>query len=309
MGLQFKTISGGKYRFIVKSDLRNRVRNAGRENIVFVEGYADEVILEILYVNDLDKLCFIDISLGSDITGGCEEVKRHLTDCIQNLPNEKRFYGVIDRDLKTDQEVIDTSAQPRYDGRLFIFFERYTLENYFIELDILSEFLKRQSINFKKLRSFLKQDEFKKEFVEKIFQPSLEHLRCMAISNLTIRFFDKGQKFLAEKTPCDKVSSQIEDRLKKDNLTEHAIQEQFSKQEIESKLEEYKKEVNSVSEIHKFASAKKYFAYLFNKKVYEVTGVNIQLNNHKSELADILLKNAFPQEDFRDLLSLILQRQ
>jgi hypothetical protein len=38
MGLQFKTISGGKYRFIVKSDLRNRVKNAGRENIVFDDG-------------------------------------------------------------------------------------------------------------------------------------------------------------------------------------------------------------------------------------------------------------------------------
>ncbi|RKZ45576.1 MAG: hypothetical protein DRR16_28185 [Candidatus Parabeggiatoa sp. nov. 3] len=113
MSLQFnKSLSGGQYRFILKPGLSNRIRKAGRKKIVFVEGYDDEVIFEILYANHSDKVHFIDVSLGGEDTGGCEEVKQHLIACIQNIPNKKCFYGVIDRDLKTDQEVKAERGNP-----------------------------------------------------------------------------------------------------------------------------------------------------------------------------------------------------
>jgi len=53
---------------------------------------------------------------------------------------------------------------------------------------------------------------------------------------------------------------------------------------------------------HKFASAKEYFSYQFNRHLKR-KNVDIQLNNHKSELAK-LLKEYLP-DDFRHLLNFV----
>jgi hypothetical protein len=306
MNLQFNTtISDAKFSFITEVALRNAIVKAGRKNIVFVEGYDDKVIFEILYAEYLDKLSFIEVSLEEakrlnphqnlHVVLGWNGVKQCLTACIKNLPTEKRFYGVIDRDLKTDQQVKAEKEKPCYEGRLFIFWERYTLENYFIEINILQEFLKGQSIKHKKLIPIINErDKFEKE----IFQPVLVCLKYLAVANLTLHFFDNTQCFLEDNAPCDKavIIRKLIDKLK---VIEQGV--------VKSQFQYYEQNVNSVSEVHKFASAKKYFAYHFNKKLKENTDVNIQLNNHKSELARILKNQVLPK-DFRDLLSLILQQ-
>ncbi|MEN8216521.1 MAG: hypothetical protein ABFS56_09115 [Pseudomonadota bacterium] len=299
MNLQFNNIANDdRYSFLPK-DLRkifrNAVENAGRRNIVFVEGYDDEVIYTILYEDNLKELCFIDIGF-TDVqedtgTGNCEKVKKYLKDFVQHLPKEKRFSGVIDRDLKTDQEVEDEKNKPCYDGRLFIFFERYTLENYFVEPDILYEFLRGQSINKKKLIPILKQD--KEHFETEVIKPILTCLTDIAAANLTIRHFDSSEKFLEDSIYCEYVENRLVHKLNKNP----------EKEKILSKFSEFKKEL--INEPLKFASAKGYFATQFNRELKKQTKVNIQLNNHKSELARILKERGIPK-DFRDLLSLIL---
>jgi len=296
MSLQFNTIaSDDEYYFIQEIALRDAVMEAGRKNIVFVEGYDDKVIFEILYAENLDKLNFIDVSLeeaatNQNTTGGCEQVKQHLSNFVQNLPTEKRFYGVIDRDLKTDTEVQEEKAKACYDGKLFIFWERYTLENYFIEPDILYTFLKGQSINHKKLIPLLNDRE---KFKTEIFQPILPCLTDIAAANLTISFFDNSQSFLENTVSCQKIENRLVQKMN-----------QLEETQILSKFRLFKNSLIEKNETQKFASAKTYFAYQFNLKLKKQTKTNIQLNNHKSELARILKDGILPK-DFRDLLSFL----
>jgi len=307
MSIPFHNLANDeKYEFIhedLREAFKKSVEKAGRKNIVFVEGYDDKVIYGILYEKYLEEeLGFIDISFeaekvaNSDLqaTGGCEKVKQFLQAFVKHLPKAKRFYGVIDRDLKTDQEVKEESEKPCYDGRLFIFFDRYTLENYFVEPDILFKFLNGQSIKHKKLIPILKsgQENFEKEVID----PILTCLIDIAAANLTIRFFDSSKKFLEETISCEegKIENRVVQQLK-----------QFQKENVSSKFSTFKKELIEKNEPLKFASAKGYFFGQFNRKLEEKTTVNIQLNNHKSELAHILKERELPK-DFRDLLSLIL---
>jgi hypothetical protein len=220
MSLEFNnTISDDKYNFIgqdLRQVFKKAVEKAGRKKIVFVEGYDDEVIYSILYEDKLNKLSFIDTSfttekLNSNLkaTGGCEQVKQHLRDFVKHFSKDKRFYGVIDRDLKTDQEVKEEKEQACYDGRLFIFFEAYTLENYFIDSEILSEFLRGQSINHKKLIPFIYKE--KEHLEQEIIKPILSCLTSIAAANLTIRAFDPSQSFIEETIYCEE--GEIENRI------------------------------------------------------------------------------------------------
>ncbi len=307
MNISFHALANDeKYEFIhedVREAFLKAVEKAGRKNIVFVEGYDDKVIYGILYQKYLEEeLCFIDISFeaeklaNSDLkaTGGCEKVKNCLQAFVKHLPT-KRFYGVIDRDLKTDEEVKTEREKPCYDGRLFIFFERYTLENYFVEPDILFEFLNGQSINHKKLILLLNKG--KENFEKEILAPILTCLIDIAAANLTIRFFDSTKNFLEETVSCEKGEIGIENRVVQ-NL------KPFQKEEVSSQFSKFKTKLIEKNEPLKFASAKRYFSCQFNWKLKKQTTVNIQLNNHKSELAHLLKKRSLPK-DFRDLLSLI----
>ena len=302
MSLQFdKTISGDKYSFIIESGLRNRIRKANRKNnIVFVEGYDDEVIYNIVYEKEeLCNILFIDVSLANKKTGGCEEVKRLLTGCVQKLPNQKCFYGVIDRDLKTDQEVKEETLKPEYDGRLFIFFERYTLENYFIETRILYNFLKGQSIHYTKLKDYL--DKGEEIFEIELINPILTDLASIAAANLTIRFFDFSEKFLEDTVSCKEgtIETRVVQRLNQTSISE---------EEILSKFSDFKQKRIEKKDTQKFASAKTYFSCQFNRRLKKQAKVNIQLNNQKYELASILKENGL-SKDFQDLVSLISQCQ
>lgn len=308
MSLQFSThdtIHGGKYNFIDNVVLRDLIREAGRKkSIIFVEGYDDEVIYGILYEEYLEKLCFIDISFEAEkavdselkFTGGCEQVKQHLRDFVQHLSTERRFYGVIDRDLKTDEEVQAEREKPCYDGKLFIFFERYTLENYFVDPNILFDFLKGQSIKHKQLIPLIKNG--KENLTKEVIAPILTCLIDIAAANLTIRFFDSSKKFLEDTVSCEEgeIRNRIVQQIK-----------QFQKEDdISSKFSVFQKGLIKQNKPLKFASAKGYFFYQFYLKLKELTDNKVRIakvDNYKSELARIL-KRELPHE-FYDLLNLI----
>ncbi len=299
MNMQFNTINDQKYSFISNSDLRNDIIKAGRKKIVFVEGWDDKVIFEILYKEYNDKIRFIDSSLQSSHTqsrGGCEEVKSLLMSCVSKLPNDKRFYGVIDRDLKLDVEIEIEKLKPCYDHRLFIFIERYTLENYFIEINILSDFLHGKSINFsKKLASKVNDREQLKTLVKNIIDEILECLIKIGAANLTIKYFKPSSSFLEESISCN----EIEKRLTENRLN------QFPQDEVKSKFQEYESFIRVNNGVQKFASAKTYFSYQFNQYLQKsMNGLNLRIDEYKDDLARIL-KQSELSLDFQRLLNVL----
>lgn len=288
MNSGFQTISDAGYHFISDVNVRDAILKAGRKKIAFVEGRDDRVIFRIIYEKYLIDLAFIDISTQTQNgqAGGCDKVKSFLKQCIENLPTDKRFFGIIDRDLNTDADIETEKSLPCYDNRLFIFTERYTLENYFIDIDILSKFIEGQSINHNKLIPLI-QDEVKlTEIVSKI-------ILCMAIiaaANLTIRHFDSTKSFVENTIDCteDEIKKRISDRL-----NQHQQGETITASQISEQFASYKKVVNDDG--LKFASAKDYFAAQFNRRLKNSYNTDLNLNNYKSELARIL-KGKLPAE-------------
>lgn len=276
MNSSFSTISDAKYHFISDVTIRNSILKAGRKKIAFVEGYDDKVIFDILYEEKLLHLAFIDVSNQKDVSGGCEKVKYFLQQCVANLPTDKRFFGIIDRDLNTDADIEIEKNLPDYNNRLFIFTERYTLENYFVDIDVLTEFLRGQSINHKGLITLINN-------VEKLTQIVSEIILCLAniaAANFTIQYFDNTKNYIEYSISC--VEEKIEQGIS------HRISGK-SESLVSTKFNEFKKLVNG--EGLKFASAKDYFAPQFRVHLHKLCNVNnIQINNHKSELARILKK-------------------
>ncbi|CAN2047564.1 DUF4435 domain-containing protein [Candidatus Magnetomoraceae bacterium gMMP-1] len=305
MSSRFNKIDDTKFDFIeveLRNEMRKLILKAGRRKIVFVEGYDDKIIFEIVYEGNLERLHFIDTSMEEakrkssscqTITGGCETVKNLLKKFVKHLPNEKRFYGVIDRDLKLDEDIQSEMSLSCYNGRLFIFFERYTLENYFIEIDILCKFLHDQSMHNKKLISLVSDCNFRNNIINIVDEIS-ECLTKIGAANLTIRTFDDEKSFLEKTIACE----EIETRLLKDRLKD------FPENDIKYQFNHFKFFIRKNNYTQKFASGKTYFSYQFNQHLKR-KNVNIQLNNHKSELAKIM-KEYMP-DDFKKLLNFILK--
>ncbi len=302
MSPMFHAISDARFDFIeveLRNELRTLIMKAGRKKVVFVEGYDDKIIFDIVYKGCLGRLHFIDTSMeqakrgGSceTITGGCETVKNLLKKFVSHLPNEKHFYGVIDRDLNLDEEIESEKSLPCYDGRLFIFFERYTLENYFIETDILCDFLHDKSMDIKRLIPLLSDEgEFSKYIAGTVDEIS-DCLTRIGAANLTIRSFDDEKKFLERTINCAEIEERLLNRL--NDFPENDVICQFNC------FETFIRQNNGTQ---KFASGKEYFSYQFNQHL-KSKRVDIQLNNHKSELAKILKE--YLSDDFRHLLSFI----
>lgn len=300
MAISFETtISDRKFDFIEETALRNEIIKSGRKRIVFVEGYDDKIIFEIVFSEYKDALSFIDVSLEiakrtTDITisaiGGCETVKTLLSKCVSSISQEKRFYGIIDRDLKQDDEIESEILNPCYDAKLFVFKERYTIENYFITSDILYEFIKGRSIKHKDLIPLLELGQ--NNFEIKILTPIEVLLIDIGAGNLTIRFFDLTKGFLEPSIKADEIENRVTQRLSDVDTKENIIQ----------KLEEFKSFINESEEnTHKFASGKLYASYNFNLKIQEACEVNLQITQYKAELARILKEKGLPN-DFNELL-------
>jgi len=315
-----QVIGEAKYHFLSEENgfraaLRSAILKAGRKKVIFVEGYGDKMVFERLYEEHSSELCFIDVSLEKAKInnpkvkvkvidecdkgpGACDKVKSLLSCFIKFLPQEKRFYGVIDRDLKTDQEVEADRNKVCYDGRLFIFFERYTLENYFISLDALKAFIHGQSDQHKKLIQLV-DDDVK---LEEIMADIISCLAKIAAANLTIRFFDKSAKFLVEDTiNCsDEIEKRVHHRLKGkcEDYVEAFVNAKFQLMK-EFIMQSYP------DNVQKFASAKEYFATQFNKRLKADYKVNLQINNHKPELVSFLKAHPPWPNDFNELLKFL----
>ncbi|MDM8550783.1 hypothetical protein QUF72_11920 [Desulfobacterales bacterium HSG2] len=193
-----------------------------------------------------------------------------------------------------DEDVEFEKSQPCYDGRLFIFFERYTLENYFIETDILCDFLRRKSVDIKNLIPLLSdKDKFRKDIADIIDEIS-ECLTKIGAANLTIRAFDNSESFLEDSIRCD----EIEQRRLSNRLN------CFPPDDVKCQFDCFEAFIRQTDATQKFASGKKYFSYQFNQQMAR-KGVEIQLNNHKSGLADSLQRYGLPG-DFRTLLNFLL---
>lgn len=300
---QYQTINDSKYNFINEVALRNTIVKAGRRHVVFVEGYDDKVIFNILYEDEemLEKVSFIDISLEKERRkydhkvkhkGGCEGVKFILKHCVAKLPDEKRFYGVIDRDLNFDDEIELERNKTCYDGRLFIFFQRYTLENYFIDINVLEKFIEGQTINNRNLLEL--------EGIEDIYNSVMSCMADIAAANLTIKEFNlqstEKASFLATSVDCSKVNEQLCQRLPS-----------YEKGNVINKFNNYKIFVSESNEnIHKFTSAKTYFSHQFAKLISErCGGKKINLQENKDSLARILRDLGLPEE-FEQLKEFVL---
>ncbi len=251
-------INGGKL-LSIEQRVRDAIDEAGKKTIVFVEGYDDQVIFEILYEGNI---AFI-------YTGGCIKVKEY----VQHFSDKKRFFGIIDRDFRTDEEVKAEMDSPTFNHKLYIFFERYTLENYLIEPQVLLEFLKDESINDKGLIPLSKNFSRIKQIIDEIFRKLL----LISAGNWTLLFF--GKEFLKKNTPAD------------ENIIIKKILKQLNKSEPEEcqrRYQDYKNLIpNEGQEIQKYVSGK-YFFYHFNKAIKEETEVNINIGNARGNLARIL---------------------
>jgi len=312
----YQVIGDAKYHFLSEEEgfraaMHFAIVKAGRGKVIFVEGYDDKVVFEILYEAHLSTISFLDVSLeeakrtshpNAVATGGCENVKSLLIDFVRFLPQEKRFYGVIDRDLKTDKKVEAERNKACYDGRLFIFQERYTLENYFFRIDILKAFIHGTAMGHKGLIR-LEDDDAKDAKLEKIMADIISCSAKIAAANLTIRFFDKLAGFLEAAIVCsDEIEERVHQRLK--DKYEDEDYEDCVKALVNAKFQFMKNFImqSYPDNVQKFVSAKEYFASQFNKRLKADYGVNLQLNNHKSELARILKVHPPLPSDFNKLL-------
>lgn len=304
----YSVINDEKYSFI-SSKLKTEVLLAGRRKIIFVESYDDKRIFEIFYSEYSGKLYFIEPpsqevqqenKLGYEGMLGCEGVKKILQLFVEKIANEKRFFGVIDRDLNTDEEIANELSKPCYDGRLYIFCTRYTIENYLVESQFLLELLKDKKINIG--LDTLEQD---------IIKPILENMFFIALASLTIRFFNeqinKPKPLFESSIDRSCLEQRLVQKFKDDELQEDIILKKFN--EFMSQAPN-----NRHDFAHKFASAKVYFDYQFNQKIKQYCRENLnqkrnkslKIEDHKFSLARIAKEKGYSSE-FKELLDFIIE--
>ena len=104
--LSYQIISDARYQFLNDQGdsgvaMRHTIEKIERrKKVIFVEGYDDKIVFEILYEEHLSGVSFLDVSLeeakrtshqGVIATGGCDNVKSLLMDFVEFLPQEQRF--------------------------------------------------------------------------------------------------------------------------------------------------------------------------------------------------------------------------
>ena len=286
----YHQINDQTYDFLTSPDLKVEILLAGRKKLIFVEGYDDKVIFDIIYKDLLIDFEFIDISLEKakqhnnavQALGGCEAVKQTLIKCIENIPIRKCF-GIIDRDLKTDEEIDIEKLKPCYNNQLFVFLSRYTIENYFIEPKILKELIRDCSVNNKKLIPLNSLEQIK-EIIESI----LINMAKIGAANLTIRSLDNTKRHLEDNIKYLDIESRLKQRLS-----------QYPEELVLEKWQQFIIKISNENP-HKYANAKAYFSYQFNLAIKSHCNVNLQINNNKPLLARIF-KDQPLHQDFKDL--------
>lgn len=292
MSNNFRVSSGGKFSFISESTVRDKLDQAGRRTVVLVEGRDDEVIYEIFYHEKLAEVKFIEV-------GGCDKVKKYLGAMVEKLPNEKGYFGIVDRDFRTDSERTQDMNDPNYDQRLYIFL-RYTLENYFVETPFMVQFLKEESINHQSLQIL------DVAAVERLILDTLANLIPLMAGNWTLRDFHED--FLRNdknSIPCDETW--VRERL----------EEVFSTPipaAVESKYEQHKATMlqsrGDINELQKYISGKNFLHHFGRNVVKAVKSqepsakVHLDLSREKAQLAGIVQRLGLPGE-LEDILRFV----
>lgn len=294
MSEAFRTVRGNRYHFIEDSELRDRIDEAGRRNIIFVEGYDDEIIYNILYSERLSEAVFVDVSSANYSEGGCKKVKKLIKDVIEQLNDDNRFYAIIDRDFLTDEERLEEMEKEEFQGNLYIFSERYTLENYFIEPGVLSTFLTEMSIGNKNWQTLAGEGK-----MTEIIGDTLSSLTTISAANILLK--NNRKKYLDISKPCDKnivLGNLLSALSDSQSMTTEQITEEYNSllRNLEAEDTKLQKYING-----------KYFFHHFNKKVKEELeasigkqGSNVFSKISKPYLARIL-KDVGLQDDFREL--------
>ncbi|MEA5467565.1 hypothetical protein [Spirulina sp. 06S082] len=299
MSNNFKKITGGLYSFIENESVRNAIDNAGRKKIVFVEGYDDHVIFKILFQEQSDRIAFVtDIDL--EPLGGCKQVQEYLRQIVKNLTpiQRQKFFGIIDRDFRTDEEVEQEVNNSIYDGRLYIFKNRYTVENYFIDSEIIYNYLYEKSVNKKILKPIMRS--LTLDDIERIIDTFFEEYITIAAGNWTLlkkrTDFLKDNQITSEQFVVKKVVKKIIKRSPE--ISEERIKETYykCKEYIQNEI------ANDTNNRPKYIKGKYFFFYLNQKlkaKAKELKS-SIKFNEiecSKGHLARIL-KDRLPNELF-----------
>lgn len=295
--MTFVKIDDTKFSFLTEElggiALRSLIQKSGRKRVIFVEGYDDEAIYNIIFSDLLSNILFIDVSFKEESdgsSGGCDKVKKTLHAFVENIKDEKRFYGVIDRDLKGGAKIKEEEECSIYDKRLFIFKEKYTMENYFISHKILLEFIKGRAIyHGKKLLPC--KDELKlQEIIDSIYK----NLAYLCAGNLTIMYFNK-RKFNKENKGKPFLEKTI--RVKEVRSRLFQILKEVDKSDVLLKFKKFNEFIKSnPKNTDKFLSAKDYFSVCFNNSIKLHFNVGLQINNHRPELARIFKDQGLSDE-------------
>ena len=277
--MTFEKIQGGDFSFIKDDKIKNAIDNAGKRIIVFVEGYDDKIIFEIFFYEYNNKVTFIDVN-------GCGKVEKYVEDCVRELKKEEVYFGIIDRDFRADNEIEQKTADSKYNNKLFIFKERYTIENYLIEDNILLNFLKRKNKKY---------EDCTLEQIKILIEKTFKLLIPISIGNFVLlkhgkEFFPKDAKIIPENCIALRVAKEIYE----ENCTED------NKKIIAEEIEKYQRnfDLNYGNNYHKFISGKYFFVYF---------GSEVGFTNFKNELdnlAGILTSQfttAIPKEISQDI--------
>jgi len=290
----FERIGGNEYNFI-PPEIASKIRQAGTRKVVFVEGETDERILGQILLKEpcAGKAFFIAVD-------GFQNVKDYLKKMINR--NKKDFFGIIDRDFKSDEE--REKEIQKYNEKLYIHL-RYTIENYLIETPVLREFLADQQQHKNMTESEL----------EKMIHSILKKLISIMAGNWVLQKLnhlkeEKGcfvdVEYFKLSTPDDKeiILNNILKRLMISNCN-------FNKENIKSEYEQIlatlENITDNISELHKYVSGK-YFFVKFGKKLKEESidkkGFSLTHKEIRFHLARIL-KDEGIQDEFKEILKFI----
>ncbi|MDB9312493.1 hypothetical protein PN462_05200 [Spirulina sp. CS-785/01] len=291
MSQDFQTITGGLYSFIENKSVRNAIDNAGRKKIVFVEGYDDHVIFNILFQEQSDRIAFVT-DTNRESLGGCEQVKEYLRQIVENLTPTQRqkFFGIIDRDFRTDEEVEQELNNSIYDGRLYIFKSRYTLENYFIDSEIIYNYLYEKSADKSILKPIIAS--LKLDDIEYIINTFFQKYITIAAGNWTL--LKQRKNFLKDNQICSEelVLKTIIQRSPEISEEEIKVIYDKCKEYIQNEMR------NDINNRQKYVKGKYFFFYLNRKlkeKAKELSTKFNEIEFSKSHLARIL-KDKLPNE-------------
>jgi hypothetical protein len=282
----FEKIQGNKFSFIKDSEIKNSIDEAGKRIVIFVEGYDDKIIFEIFFYEYNNQVAFIDVD-------GCGKVEKYVENCVCNLKKEAFYFGIIDRDFRTNDEIEQKTADTKYNNKLFVFKERYTIENYLIEDNLLLHFLKSKNKKY---------NNYTLEKIKILIEETFQDLILLSVGNFILlqhkkEFFNKDASII----PQNFIASRVAEKIYGKNCDEN------NKKEIADKIEDYQRKItleDCENNYHKFISGKYFFVYF---------GGKVGFTNFKNELDNLArilvfeLKNISKEilHDIPDFIGLI----